>query len=55
MQIAQVLQRLSDRHLLALHRVAKTRVRVFFADPRNMMALRAEIERRNIGGQNCAQ
>lgn len=40
--------RLSDRLLLALHRVAKTRARVFFAHPRAMMALRQALEKRGL-------
>ena len=41
-------ERLSDRHLLALFRVAKTRARAFFGHPRGMIALREELERRKL-------
>lgn len=34
--------------LLALYRVAKTRARVFFRDPKAMIALRNEVERRGL-------
>lgn len=40
--------KLPDRLLLALYRVAKTKARVFFKDPKNMIALRNEVERRNL-------
>lgn len=42
-------ERLTTRHLLALGRIAKhptKGVRPFFADPKAMIALRKEIERR---------
>lgn len=42
------LRRLSDRALIGVYRVAKTRLRVWFADPHAMMKLRAEIERRGL-------
>lgn len=42
------LSKLSDRHLLALHRVAKTRGRAFFRHPHLMRDLRNEIIRRGI-------
>ena len=34
------LSHLSDHHLLAAYRVAKTRLKVFFSDPLAMIALR---------------
>ncbi len=34
--------------LLALYRVAKTRARVFFRDPKAMIALRNEVGRRGL-------
>lgn len=40
------LQSLSDKTIIALMRVAKTRARAFFAHPRAMMELREEYERR---------
>ena len=39
---------LSDCHLLAAHRIAKTRLRAFFGAARPMKALRDEIERRGM-------
>jgi hypothetical protein len=40
------LQSLSDKTIIALMRVAKTRARPFFTHPRAMIALREEYERR---------
>ena len=40
--------RLSDQHLRAVYRVAKTRLRAFFADPRLMIQLRSEMYRRGM-------
>lgn len=40
--------KLPDRLLLALYRVAKTKARVFFRDPKAMIALRNEVERRGL-------
>lgn len=40
--------RLSDQHLKAVYRVAKTRLRAFFADPRLMIQLRSEMYRRGM-------
>lgn len=44
----KVLTGMSDEALMAVHRVAKTRLAAFFRDPRNMIALREEIERRKL-------
>ena len=41
-------ERMKDRHLVALHRGGWRRCRAFFRHPRQMMALRAEIERRGL-------
>lgn len=46
--MAEALSRLSDRHLIGVYRVAKTKLRVWFANPHAMMQLRAEIERRGL-------
>lgn len=46
--MAEAGERLSDRALIGVYRVAKTRLRVWFADPHAMMQLRAEIERRGL-------
>ena len=43
-----VLTGLTDEALLAVYRVAKTRLVAFFRDPRNMIALRDEIKRRKL-------
>jgi hypothetical protein len=40
--------RLSDRHLRAVYRVAKTRLRAFFVDPKMMIQLRSEMYRRGM-------
>lgn len=42
------LSRLNDRQLAAVYRIAKTRLRPFFADPKNMIALRDEMKRRGL-------
>lgn len=42
------LTHIDDEKLLIIHRVAKTRLRAFFRNPRLMMALRAEMERRGL-------
>ena len=42
------LTQMSDDTLRVVHRVAKTRLRAFFKNPRLMMALRAELERRGL-------
>jgi len=39
---------MKDRHLLALYNGGWKRCRAFFRHPRQMMALRAEIERRGL-------
>lgn len=44
----EMLRSLPDHHLLALHRVTKTRARAFFTHPRSIMALRNEIELRGL-------
>lgn len=46
--MTDMLSRLSDRHLQAVYRVAKTRLGNLFRDPRNMIILRAELLRRNL-------
>lgn len=48
MDLPAILSRMGDRHLLALYPIAKTRLRVFFTDPRNMRALRQELIRRGL-------
>lgn len=42
------LTRASDNQIKALHRVAKTRAYAFFKDPKAMIALRREKERRGL-------
>jgi hypothetical protein len=42
------LTKMKDGTLLVMYRVAKTRLRAFFKNPRAMMALRAEMERRGL-------
>ncbi len=42
------LTKMSDEILRVVHRVAKTRLRAFFKNPKAMMALRAELERRGL-------
>lgn len=42
------LTRMKDHHIAALLRVAKTRCRAFFGNPKGMIALRAEAQRRGI-------
>lgn len=42
------LKNLSDAALIALMRVAKTRARAFFKHPRDIMALREELEFRSL-------
>jgi hypothetical protein len=44
----KVLTGMPDEALLAVYRVAKTRLAAFFRDPRNMIALRDEIRRRKL-------
>lgn len=39
---------MKDKHLLALYAGGWKRARAFFRHPRQMMALRAEIERRGL-------
>lgn len=41
-------EKLSDRHLRAVYRVAKTRLRAFFVDPKLMIQLRSEMYRRGM-------
>ena len=36
--------------LVVLHRIAKTRLRAFFADPKAMIALREALERKRSQG-----
>lgn len=43
------LEKMKDRHIEALMRVAKTRGRAFFAHPRAMIALREEYQKRKSG------
>jgi len=38
----------SDKHLLAIYNVAKTRLRIFFKNPKDMIALRKEIDIRKL-------
>ena len=38
--LTDTLARMKPRHLIALHRIAKTRCAPFFTDPRAMIALR---------------
>lgn len=42
------METMSDRELLALYRVAKTRGRAFFRDPRAMVALRRVVRERGL-------
>ena len=42
------LTKISDRHLLAAYRVAKTRLRPFFGPAKAMKALRDELIRREL-------
>ena len=42
------LKRMSDEKIIALHRCAKTRGYAFFKDPKAMIALRNEKERRGL-------
>lgn len=42
------LTKMNDKTLAAVYRVAKTRLRAFFANPYSMMALRAEVKRRGL-------
>lgn len=44
----EALPKLSDKALLAVYRAAKVRpsLRAIFADPKNMITLRREVERR---------
>jgi hypothetical protein len=46
--MSEILTRFTDEQLLAMHRVFKTRLRAFFAHPRDAIALRAEIKRRGL-------
>lgn len=46
--MGDVLAKLSDKRLLALHWCAKDKMRPFFTDPHNMIALRSEIIRRGL-------
>lgn len=46
--MVEMLRRLSNAHLIALHRCAKTRGLAFFGPPRHMMALRTELEARGL-------
>lgn len=40
--------KLSDRHLVALHRCAKKRLYAVFKDPKAMIALRNVLEKRGL-------
>ena len=42
------LSKLSDATLKVVYRIAKTRLRAVFADPRRMIALRNEMQRRGL-------
>jgi len=44
----EVLTGMNDEMLVAIYRVAKTRLAAFFGNPRNMIALREEIEKRKL-------
>lgn len=47
--LEKALSRLSERHLQALHRIAKDKekgLRPFFTDARNMIALRKAVEKK---------
>jgi hypothetical protein len=44
--VKEVLSKLSDWHLEVLYRIAKRKLRPFFADPRVMRDLREERDRR---------
>lgn len=44
----EALTKLSDWHLLVVYRIAKKKLRPFFADPHAMIALRQEVERRGL-------
>lgn len=48
--MVELLRNMPDHHLLALHRVVKTRARAraFFTHPRSIMILRNEIELRGL-------
>lgn len=52
--LKDVLASMPTEHLRMLHRIAKSNergLRPFFADPRNMIDLRTELDRRNDGGR----
>lgn len=42
------LTKMKDRHLIALYKGGWKRCRAFFAHPRDVMKLRAEVERRRL-------
>lgn len=46
--MADALANMSDWHLLVVYRIAKKKLRPFFADPHAMKMLREEVERRGI-------
>lgn len=46
--MTETLARMSDWHLLVIYRIAKRKLRPFFADPRAMKMLREELERRGV-------
>jgi hypothetical protein len=46
--LQEVLERVSDRSLLTLHRCAKVKARHWFADPRAMVVLREVCKRRGL-------
>lgn len=46
--MTDTLTRIPDWHLLVIYRIAKKKLRPFFADPRTMQALREEVERRGL-------
>lgn len=46
--MADDLAKISDWHLLVIYRIAKKRLRPFFADPHAMKMLRDEVERRGL-------
>jgi hypothetical protein len=46
-RLARDLKALPTPHLKVLHRIAKTKLRNIFADPKAMIVLRNELEARN--------
>ena len=44
----QTLKTITDEQLLTIYRIAKTKLRPFFGHPQGMIALRKELEARNL-------